>query len=136
MKQAPSSAPAGPPEVPASTKSMPFGFEPRMTADRVAPIGVAAVGNDVAGLEDICELRQHGVDRRTGGHIKHDEARRRKQRGKVLKIRGDLQAGARQIDGYGVGVCSSNVKIFSEGILGQAGAHLAEADDAERADRC
>jgi hypothetical protein len=106
-------------------------LEPRVTADGIAPIGVTAVGDDVAGLQDIGELRQHGIDRRTGGDVEQDESRRHQQSCEGLEVWRDLQAGAFQIVGNRMGVHTGDAIAFGERILCKVGAHLAEADNTE-----
>ena len=70
MIDGPLSAPSSPPETPTPKKWMPFSFERLFAALRVGPERIAAVDDDVAGLEQRDELVDDRIDRRAG--LDHD----------------------------------------------------------------
>ena len=108
-------------------------LEPRVAANGIAPIGIAAVGNDIARLQQAFELREHAIDRRSCRNVKNDEARRRQQRGELLEVAGGPQTGFGQIARHRMGVGPGDIEAFAECIFGEIGAHFSEADDAEAA---
>ena len=76
---APLRAPSTPPLVPRSTSSRPRPASRRRRPYRVAPVRVAAVDDDVAGLEHRGQLVEHRIDRRPGREVEEDRARRGQQ---------------------------------------------------------
>lgn len=102
-----------------------------MAPDGIAPIGVAAVGDDVARLQDVRELCEHPVDRRARRHIQHDKARRRQRRRQRLEIGCHLDAVMLQFFGHRMRVDAGDLEADAERVLGHTGAHLAEADDTD-----
>ena len=64
MIDGPLSAPSSPPETPVPMNRSPLAFEVLGAPGRVGIVGVAAVDQDVARLEQRDELVDHVVDRR------------------------------------------------------------------------
>ena len=87
------------------------------------------------GCKTAAEFVEHRVDRRPRGHVDHDEARRREQRGELLGVGCGFQAFAasNRSETAWVSIPATLVTVV-KGIEGKVGAHFSEADDAEAAD--
>jgi hypothetical protein len=103
-----------------------------MSRDRIAPVRVSTVGNEVAGLELGLELRQERVDRETGGNVEQDLPRA----GQKIPEPGEAARGHEAgFDHLARRIAESKARdapALLQGLQRQGGAHLSEADDAER----
>jgi hypothetical protein len=50
--------------------------QPFTASDRIPPIGIASIGDDVAWFQDGGKVSEHCIDWRAGGNVKHDQTRR------------------------------------------------------------
>ena len=91
ISDGPVSAPSSPPETPEPTYSMPALFDAARATDRVREQAVAAVDQDVAGLEQRQQLRRSAASTAVPGLDQHHDLARPLQRCDEL-----LQACARR----------------------------------------
>ena len=64
----------------------PLLFQPLMAADGIAPVGIAAVDEDVAGFADLGEIREARIHGGTCGDVEEDDAGFRQQADKRTDV--------------------------------------------------
>jgi hypothetical protein len=103
----------------------------RVAADRVAPVGIAAVDHDVASLERFAELLQDLVHRRPGRHVEEHRARRGELVAERFEVLNLGEARGHQVLGRAAAARADHLDALLERLVRQAAAHAAQADHAE-----
>jgi hypothetical protein len=103
----------------------------RVAADRIAPVRVAAVGDDVAGIEDGAQLIERLVDRRSGRDVEQDDARTLQGSREIGEGLGRDQSGERQVGRRLALAEARDSELLGESLAGEIAAHLSQADDSE-----
>ena len=97
--------------------------------DRVPPVGIAAVDNDVPRLEFFRQIIKHLVDDGAGRHVHENGTRRFQRRTKSGETFDLLEAGLAQLRGGAPELEARHNHFFPEGLQRQATAHAAQTDN-------
>ena len=109
--------------------------QPPVAAYRVAPVGVAAVGDDVAALEHGGQLLEEGVDRRAGRDVDEDRARRSQRRAQIFQAARLDNAGLEKLRTQPARIEPDHLHAPVARLQRQPAAHPPETDHAEIASR-
>jgi len=102
-----------------------------VAADGVAPVRIAAVGDDVAGLEGLAEPVQHCVDRRARRDVEQDSSRRPQLRVKLAEVPDFHEPCFQQVARRAAAAGADDPDALLERVVGEAATHFAETDDAK-----